>query len=88
MIVSRVVRSAVIVAFAMLPAATSLAANTTSDKGYTVDPCYKQCSPLLASVTPKQEAQRVFKNCFAYCSHKGVITCPNGVTVTPNGVCR
>jgi hypothetical protein len=53
------------------------AGGATIDNGYTVDPCYKKCAPLLASVTPKAEAQRVYRNCFAYCSHKGSIQCPS-----------
>jgi hypothetical protein len=43
-----------------------------------VAPCHKQCAPLLGSVQPKSEAQRVYGNCRALCDHKGIITCPDG----------
>jgi hypothetical protein len=67
---------------AMSPVATVLAGSTTSDKGYTVDPCYKQCHPLQSSVHPASEAKRVFHNCMALCQGHGIIICPNGVTAT------
>ena len=84
MVVSKAVRLAIVglIALALAPVATAFAGSTTSDTGYGVDPCYKQCAPLLSSVTPRQEAQRVFKNCMALCNHKGILVCPNGVTAT------
>ena len=64
------------------------AGSTTSDaSGYGVDPSYKQCSPLLKNITPKSEAQRVFKNCMNMLQHKGVIDCGNGVTDSLNTAC-
>lgn len=74
-------------AISVLSPAASLAGTATSDKGYTVDPCYKQCGPLLSSVTPRQEAVRVYKNCFAGCNHKGLVTCPNGAKIRPGNAC-
>jgi hypothetical protein len=65
----------------------AFAGSTTSDKGYGVDPCYKQCSPTLQNVKPRSEATRVFKNCMAYCQHKGTIDCGNGVFVKPTRFC-
>ena len=66
--------------------------STTSDSGGSggggVDPCYKQCSPMLRSINPLQEAQRVFKNCMALCNHTGTVTCPDGSTrQASNGKC-
>ena len=75
------------IAIAILPITASIARCATIDNGYTVDPCYKRCAPLLSSVTPRQEARRVYKNCFAYCNHKGLIECPGGVFVKPNRTC-
>jgi hypothetical protein len=72
---------------ASLPTAAAFAGSTTSDTGFGVDPCYKQCSPLLGSVSPRSEAQRVFKNCMAYCQHKGRVNCGNGVSVSNNRFC-
>ena len=40
--------------------------------------CHKQCAPLLGSVEPKSEAQRVYGNCRALCDRKGTIRCPDG----------
>jgi hypothetical protein len=40
--------------------------------------CHKQCAPLLGSVQPKSEAQRVYGNCRAMCDHKGTVKCPDG----------
>jgi len=65
----------------------AFAGRTTIDSGYAVDPCYKRCAPLLSSVSPRQEAKRVFDNCFAYCSHKGLISCPGGVFVPRSRAC-
>ena len=72
----------------VLPAA-ALAGSTTSDTGGSggVDPAYKQCAPLLGSIKPKSEAQRVFKNCMAMLQHKGLIDCGNGVFVQANRFC-
>ena len=67
--------------FAICIMSTGLAGGATIDNGYTVDPCYKKCAPLLASVKPKAEAQRVYRNCFAYCRHKGAIQCPSAGAV-------
>jgi hypothetical protein len=83
----RRLRLFIVLMAAFLPATDALAASTTSDKGYTVDPCYKQCSPLLGSVTPRKEAQRVYKNCFALCSQRGVLICPHGQIVRYNQRC-
>ena len=44
----------------------------------TVAPCHQQCAPLLGSVKPQTEAQRVYGNCRALCDHKGTIRCPDG----------
>ena len=52
-----------------------LGSTTTVDK---VDPCHKQCAPLLGSVKPASEAHRVYGNCRAMCDRRGTITCPNG----------
>jgi hypothetical protein len=43
-----------------------------------VAPCHTQCAPLLGSVKPKAEAQRVYGNCRALCDRKGTIKCPDG----------
>lgn len=43
-----------------------------------VAPCHQQCAPLLGSVKPKAEAQRVYGNCRALCDRKGTIKCPDG----------
>ncbi len=77
----------VIAVLCIMPATASRAGSVTSDSGYGVDPCYKRCSPLLANVTPRKEAVRVYKNCFAYCNHKGLVSCTNGVFVKPDRVC-
>ena len=70
-----------------LSATASPAGQVTSDSGYSVDPCYKRCGPLLSSVTPHKEAVRAYKNCFAACNGKGLISCTNGVFVKPNRQC-
>jgi hypothetical protein len=75
-----------ILAFTLLPAA-AFAGSTTSDKGYSVSPCYKQCSPLLSAVTPKAEAKRVYRNCMALCTGKGWIECPGEIFVKPGRAC-
>jgi hypothetical protein len=48
------------------------AGSTTSDaSGFGVDPCYKQCQPLLGSVRPQSEARREFKTCMNTCQSGG-----------------
>jgi hypothetical protein len=75
---------------ALVAAGEAWGGSTTSDKGYGVDPCYKQCVPLLGAVTPKSEAQRVFHNCMAGCQHRGFIICPLGskIPTTLNRTCK
>lgn len=68
----------VIVLSVLVPVAAAIAGSTTSDTGYTVDPCYKQCSGLLVNVKPKAEGQRVFKNCMSLCQGHGSVICPDG----------
>lgn len=43
-----------------------------------VSSCHTQCAPLLKSVQPKSEAQRVYGNCRALCDRKGTVKCPDG----------
>jgi len=76
-----------LVVIAVAPSVTSFAGSTTIDTGYTVDPCYKRCVPLLSNVSPKSEAKRVYDNCSAYCKHKGLIQCPDGALVKQNQTC-
>lgn len=42
-----------------------------------------QCQSLLTSVTPESEARRVYNNCRAMITKKGVVTCPDGRQVAP-----
>lgn len=44
----------------------------------TVASCHKQCAPLLGSVQPKSEGQRLYGNCRALCDRKGNVRCPDG----------
>lgn len=86
--VLRTIRFAAIALLALsaVPAA-AVAGSTTSDTGYGVSPCYKQCSPLLSAVSPKTEAKRVYRNCMALCSGKGWIECPHEVFVKVGRAC-
>jgi hypothetical protein len=43
----------------------------------TVDPCHKQCAPLL-KLDSRSEAKRTYGNCRALCAGKGTVTCPDG----------
>jgi hypothetical protein len=49
--------------------------------GQVVDRCYKRCGPLLANVTPRREAQRVFRNCYVLCHGRGLLECPGHIFV-------
>jgi len=43
----------------------------------TVDPCHKQCAPLL-SLDSKSESKRTYHNCRVLCAGEGEIICPDG----------
>jgi len=43
----------------------------------TIDPCHKQCAPLL-NLDSRSEAQRTYHNCRALCDRKGEVICPDG----------
>ena len=43
----------------------------------TVDPCHKQCAPLL-QLDSRSEAKRTYNNCRAMCAGTGTVICPDG----------
>lgn len=51
-----------LVAAGVLPAGVAVAGSTTSDTGYTVDPCYQQCHPVQIS-----SGNKAFKRCMNSC---------------------
>jgi hypothetical protein len=52
--------------------------------------CDDRCAPLLTSVHPQAEANRVHQNCMALCTSgaNATITCPNGTTVKGTAPCK
>jgi hypothetical protein len=71
------------------PSGYDLAHKSTDPKHYYCCPrtiprslpsCNAQCDPLLTSVQPKAEANRVHGNCMALCigNDNGVLICPDG----------
>ena len=55
----------------------------------TVPSCNSRCDPLLTSVTPKSEANRVHNNCMTLCSGNPdrTIICPDNTLVHTFDVC-
>jgi hypothetical protein len=52
--------------------------------------CNDKCAPLLTTVHPAAEANRVHQNCMALCTDgaNATITCPNGTTVKGTQPCK
>lgn len=49
--------------------------------------CNAQCAPILTSVTPASEANRVYKNCRLGCMGKKEYLCPDGRMVKTGSNC-
>jgi hypothetical protein len=70
--------SAVAILMSLAPLASNLAHGATIDQGFTVDPCYRQCSPLLAS----GQGRQAFKGCMSLCQRpapQAATRCPSGL---------
>lgn len=62
---------------AMDPRAIPQSRNPLLPVSQTVDPCHKQCAPLL-QLDSRSEAKRTYDNCRAMCAGKGTVLCPDG----------
>ena len=62
---------------AMAPGAVTRYDDLLLPISQTVDPCHKQCAPLL-SLDSKSESKRTYHNCRVLCAGEGEVICPDG----------